>query len=406
MTLATHVCARLNALGVISEVRDDGIFASLDGEEVRIRLDADWQDAFTSFQRVRSSFYDTQDWSHSLNSSVEFPLVRLDPDLYRETEDPPFEDAKGNKVSIGRASMAYSLAHFSSADYEKYFQVMVRPRLTRSPAKYGKSLALLFRRPITATYSMRGRKIPSNLKSRAIECIKTCLFKLSVERHSSYEVSKPKEVRPIYKLDMQAESDWKIPQVSYDQNIVSYYKVARSSPFASQSYLAYYHVLEYYFLRVSEDNLHHHLRSLLHRPDFKSTSDGLDRLISVVRKQAAQDDETEMLRRVLQKFVPEEDFISFVSNLETEFGEKLYSKRRVIFGEALEISLKEGHAISNAAKMMKHVRNALVHSSDKYKREECHIPLTDSENTIAEIIPIVKYFAEQVIYGTASASEF
>ena len=406
MNLAKHICARLDELGVIAEVRDEEIFASLDGAEVRIRLETDWQDAFTSFQRLRSSFYDTQDWSHSINASVEFQLVRLDPNRYRETEDPHFKDEKGNKVSIGAASMAYSLAHFSSADYEKFFQDMVRPRLARSFRKFGMPLPVLFKRPITATYSMRGRKTRSNLKSRAIECVKTCLFKLSVERHSSYEILKPQEARPNYKLDMQAESDWIIPQVSYDQNIVSYYKVARSSPFASQSYLAYYHVLEYYFLRVSEDNLHHHLKTLLHRPDFKSTPDGLDRLISVVRKQAAQDNETEMLRSVLQKFVSEDNFISFVSNLEKEFGEKLYSKRRVIFGENLEISLKEGHAISNAAKMMNHIRNALVHSSDKYKREECHIPLTDSENTIAEIIPIVKYFAEQVIYGTASSSEF
>ena len=63
------------------------------------------------------------------------------------------------------------------------------------------------------------------------------------------------------------------------------------------------------------------------------------------------------------------------------------------------------HALSNAAKALKHIRNAIVHSSDRYKRDECHIPLTESEDTIGEYIPLVKYFAEQVIYGTANTPE-
>ena len=300
--------------------------------------------------------------------------------------------------------MAYSFAHFNSVDYERYFESIVKTRLTRTTST--KSITSLFRRPTTVTYVASGRRTPANLKEMALERIKACLFKLAVERHTCYEVSKPKAPRSIYKLDLPSDSDWQIPDIRYDPNIVSYYKVARSSPFPSQSFLAYYHVLEYYFLRVSEDSLHHQLKTLLHRPDFKSHADGLDKVISLVRKQASQDDETEMLRKVLQRFVAEDDFIALVGKLEVESGEKLYTKRRTIFGESLEISLKEGHAISNAAKVLKHIRNAIVHSSDRYKRDECHIPLTETETTIEDFIPVVKYFAEQVIYGTASPTEF
>ena len=83
-------------------------------------------------------------------------------------------------------------------------------------------------------------------------------------------------------------------------------------------------------------------------------------------------------------------------------AEKLYTKKRKIFGEHLEINPREGHTLSNAASVLKHVRNAIVHSSDRYNRDECHIPLSGSEETIEEFIPLVRYFAERVIYGTAT----
>lgn len=406
MTLPNHIATRLSSIGIPTESRRDGIYVTVDGREVKVRLDEEWQQAFDVYRRARSSSYDATDWSHSLNNSFEFPLARLDDDLYRDADEPTFEDAVGNRVAISRASMNYSLAHFDSADYARYFESLVKTRLTRTPTTVGKVITSLFRRPTTVTYTARGRRTPPNLKEIALERIRSCLFKLAVERHACYEISKPKAQRSIFKLDLPSESDWQIPAVRYDPNIVSYYKVARSSPFPSQSYLAYYHVLEYYFLRVAEDSLHHQLKTLLHRPDFRSHPDGLDRVISLVRKQASQDDETEMLRKVLQRFAAEDDFIAFVGRLEVECEEKLYTKRRPIFGETLEISMKEGHAISNAAKVMKHIRNAIVHSSDKYKRDECHIPLTETENTIEEFIPIVKYFAEQVIYGTGMPTEF
>lgn len=192
-----------------------------------------------------------------------------------------------------------------------------------------------------------------------------------------------------------------MPNVIYDENLINYYKVARSSPFPSQSYLAYYHILEYYFLRVSEDHIHHQIKTIINSASFRADADSLDRIISQVRKHSAQDDETEMLRKVISRFVDESSLIAEINRIEFECNDKIYTKRKTIFGESLEISPREGHAIANTSKALKHIRNALVHSSDKYKREECHIPLTATEHTIEEYIPIIKYLAEQIIYGTA-----
>ncbi|MHB8116934.1 MAG: hypothetical protein ACYDC7_10015 [Acidithiobacillus ferrivorans] len=401
MTLANHVCTRLTALGVPTRVDRDSLFASIDGEEKRIRLDPEWEDAFTSYTRARSRHFDNDDWSFALNNSIEFPLVKLDPESYRENVD-AFSDAKGNTVEVSRASIHYSLAHFDSPDYERYFDVLIRGRLERVSPRVGRPLSMLFRSPITAIYIAKGRKTPANLKAVAVERIQSCLVKMAVERHASFEFFKPRNRKSVGFLGETATNDDAIPRVTYEKNVVGYYKVARSSPFPSQSFLAYYHVLEYYFLKVSEDALHHQLRALINKTNFRSNTDGIDKVISLVRKQANQDNETEMLRKVLQRFVAEEDFVSYVNQIESAHGEKLYTKRRPIFGEQMNISLAEGHALSNAANVLKHVRNAIVHSSDRYKREECHIPLSDTENTIEEFIPIVRFFAEQVIFGTSS----
>lgn len=405
MTLCKHISDRLNTLSVAAEVKGKEIVVTVDGVVTRLRLEEGAEETYESYRRARRSVFDANDLSYTLNATVEVPLTRLDPDVYRDTDDTTFTDEQGNSVGIHRASLEYMLAHFDSTEYERFFSSFVRLRLTRLQVKYARSMNILFRAPVAATYTSRGRRAPSNLKAIAFQRIRSCLTKLAIERHACYEIFRTRPQSVIGKLDSLQTSDWKIPRAVYEPNLVSYYKVARSSPFPSQSFLAYYHVLEYYFLRVAEDSLHHQLRTHLNRTDFKVNTDGLDRVIALIRKHGSTDDETDMLRKVLQRFIPEDDFIAHVGMLEASAGERLYTKRRTVFGEQVEISLKEGHALSNAAKALKHVRNAIVHSSDRYKREECHIPLTESEDTIGEFIPLVKYFAEQVLYGTATTPE-
>lgn len=400
MSLAENIYNRLTSLDVKAMFDDGALVIEINGENRSIRIDAEWEDAYAAYKRAKSSSFDSSDLSFTLNRSIEFPLVRLDLEGGRDPLD-TFTDTKGNSVLISRATQSYSLAHFDSPAYEKYFRSIVKPRLERSRLSRH-VITMLLRSPITAIYSVTDRKIPTDFKKLAIERIQSCLVKMSIERHFCFEFWTPRTGKSVVHLGEGVDVDTHMPSVSYEKNVVSYYLVARSSPFSSQSFLAYYHVLEYYFLKVSEDALHHQLSALINKTSFKSNTDGLDKVISLVRKQARQDDETEMLRKVLQRFVDESDFIQYVQNIENEYGDKLYSKRRTVFGEHMGINLTEGHALSNAGNLIKHVRNAIVHSSDRYNREECHIPLSPTEETIEEFIPLVRYFAEQVIFGTAS----
>ena len=396
-----HILQRLGTFGVTGTVDNYQLHLEFKGVSSKFRFDEKFEQSYRGFQNSPNSHFEEKDLFFCNEFEVEVPLVRLDNDLYRE-EETRFTDETGDEVLIRRASHNYVFAFFNSAEYIPFFERLVSGRLARR-SEYPRSLNLLFRQPITATYRSQLPLSMQLLRSKGAERIRSCLVKVAIERHDCYEFGRPVSSKSFSDLDEPREMDDRIPHVVYDQNLVNYYKVGRASPFPSQSFLSYYHVLEYYFLRVAEDILHQRLRALLNAPSFQTSTDGLDKAISLVRKHVSNDDETEMLRKVLVKFVAEEDFIEYVDSLHALVGgEKIYSKRKELFGEHFELSLKEGHAISNAAKILKHIRNAIVHSSDKYSRDECHIPLTDSEGTIALYVPIVKFFAEKVLYTTAS----
>jgi hypothetical protein len=398
MTLLAHVAARLKSLSVDCSVANDTIVIHSVERPTQIRMEEGWEDAFKQYRKARSLAFDLETRSLMHNASVEYLLVRLAPSSLM-LDHHHLKDAAGNAVTIGAASMIFALAFFDSAEYEQFFRARLEKRLNAISVR---RVTYLMWQPTTATYAANDRKTPPNLKEVGLSTVKNCLFKVAVEEHDSFAVWTPKSrrMKTTY-LEEQADDD-RIPRSDYDENVVSYYKVAKASPFPSQSFLAYYHVLEYYFLRVAEDLLHHRLTAMLNDPKFKPSRNGLDKLISAIRGQDARSDETEMLRNVLNRYVQEVDLIEFINRVESLVGEKLYTKKRKIFGEQLEISPREGHALSNAASVLKHVRNAIVHSSDRYNRDECHIPLSGSEETIEEFIPLVRYFAERVIYGTAT----
>ena len=127
----------------------------------------------------------------------------------------------------------------------------------------------------------------------------------------------------------------------------------------------------------------------------------VEKVISTVRGQDSRSDETELLRSVLDRFVSESDLIVFIENFEKDRIEKIYSKKRQIFGEQLQVSTLKDHAMANSAKVIKHIRNAIVHSSDRYKREDRHIPLSETEELIEDFIPLIRFLAEKIIFGNA-----
>ncbi len=400
MTLESHIQARLSAVGVTCNVVGDEVHVDRAPKPVKIRFDDEWRGAFDQYKRARSLTFDVETRTLQHNNSIEVQVTRLAPPQGLTPDQYTLSDRSGNIVSVAPSSFAFAFAFLDSTEYETFFKVRVRKRLLETDI-FIRGMPQLVWRPMTSVYTHKGRKTPADLKDQALNAIRSSLFKIAVEQHDCLALWKPRKRRLKKSYLSEVDDDHCIPRATYDENVVSYYKVAKSSPFPSQSFLAYYHVLEYYFLRVSELLLHDRLTSMLNEPSFRASREALDKVISAIRGQDSRSDETEMLRNVLDRFVQETELIEFIQKFEEVAGEKVYSKRRQVFGEHLQVSPIKDHALANSAKVLKHIRNAIVHSSDRYKREDCHIPLSDSEEVIEEFIPLVRFFAERVIFGTA-----
>lgn len=372
-------------------------YSNPEGTKIKIREPREFTGmpaAFDRYMRAKSKAFDAMAMRLTLNNSVEQAVIPLAPYYFRDPNI-SYKDRHGNIVSVAPASFAFMLAHAESPAYNDY----ITPNRFESRSYLATDDFLW--RGLTVTYKGKGHKVPPDLQDIARRKIGTALFKTALEENRAFVPWGPfrrSGLRPY----LRPQSSEVLPTAHYDENAVRYYMVAKSSPFPSQAFVAFYNVLEYYFLSTAEDKLHHRLRALLNGTNFVSDSKGLDGVITVVRSEDAQREELSMLRNVIDRFLSEDELIDFIAKHETERGERVYSKKRVIFGEQLEISLTSGHCRSNSAKAIRHIRNAIVHSSDRYKREECHVPLSDSELIVDQFIPLIQFLAERVIFGTAT----
>lgn len=412
MSLA-NVIKRLNELGCVASADGEQILLDVGTAQVSVHIDGEWRTAIQSYYKARQYKFDPDRRVLTANRSAEFHVIRLDPGFfYRVTQT--FTDPKGNKVALAPASKEYKIAYFESARYEKTFE-RIKERIERrasSPVLRRRGHASrpqlriedLFFNFHTVTYSSPRKPRRMAIDEVALEPIKACLFALSYRKNESWELSHEIKARGmIYpRADDDREEDLEIPRAAYDDAAVTFYKVAKSSHFPSQVFLAYYHILEFHFLRVADESLFNAVCAQLNNPDFRSTYENVTRLLAAIKRNDNTSSETQMLLGVLRKFVAEEEFIEFVEDFEGRANEKLFTKANIpLFGERYYINLNKGHALSSAATIIKHIRNALVHSSDKYAREDCFIPLSEAEDHVVKYIPIVQFMAERVIFATA-----
>lgn len=403
---------RLVTLGCKVTTDKNRLDIDLNECQFSIIFDKEWLAAVNGFYRARQYKYNSEQRVLIANRFVEFQLTRLDPGYFFRSEH-QFIDKIGNQVHIGPASMEFLLSYFESQRYDVTFtrveeRIKRRCELRLSRKQTTRQLQfspndLLFSIH-TARYIIKRKPRNNTIESVALERIRACLFSLSYRKGECWEVSQDiKSKGFVYPTIEEEEEAFEIPSASYDQSLVSYYKVAKSSRFPSQVFLSYYHILEYHFLRVADETLYGAVRSRLNDPSFKSNYENVSKLVATIKKNDSTADEKQMLRDVLFKYISEEDFIEFVQNKENEIGEKIYSgSKQKIFGEQIPIRLEKGHALANTASLLKHIRNSLVHSSDRYSREDCFLPFSESEEIVVKYLPLVQYMAEKVVFATAT----
>ena len=322
-----------------------------------------------------------------------------------------FSDTK-NRISIDYISKDFLVNFFNSDSYAIYWKNFFKDNKFKSFVEDDEigdrqvSIYWLLRSKIySAKFENRDESFNRQNLNLSINLIKSSIYSLVVSRKEIFNLKVTSYDEKVKSSSGENENflkesignDFEIPKIIYDENLVSYYKAAYNSSLPSQKYLDFYHVFEYLFLSVSESYIYDKVKTYINHPRFRSDDKDIEKVISLIKRNNTENDETEMLKKVLSKFIDEEDLIEFVVE---EQLDKLI-KDKYFFGEKFTLSPKSGHLLSNLSKLLKHVRNALVHSSDRYKREDCHIPFSESENLIRTLIPIMDFLAQKIIAGTA-----
>ena len=267
----------------------------------------------------------------------------------------------------------------------------------------------LIRKPLTIkVYNLNDTTIQKAV-NKSSKIIEDCLFELSYMKDYSLWLSDnwPYVTRRSLRFSLIPRFRGKnFPlSVHYNSDLIRLYQYAQSTVVPEAKFLAYYQILEYFFISISNENLYEKLKNRMKDPRFNLSNKNLESVYNDVRLHRRVSDETKMLQNVLDKFILKKDLIDFINKYESHLKTKIYSNKHNVFGKkGITVILKEEHVLSKIAVHIKEVRNAIVHSSDRYEGNTRHIPFSKTTKLIEQDIPLLKYLAERTILASATSS--
>lgn len=199
-----------------------------------------------------------------------------------------------------------------------------------------------------------------------------------------------------------------IPFRKYNDNIVNYYKQGVSTSIPLTQYLAFYHVIEYFFKVVSEKNAFDEIQSILTSPSFspknKEHIKGFyNRIRKIIQNQKEDDvwDERNALLLCLKKFIPDlESLKNTIASLD-ESALEFYKNHEVVFAEnspKIDFGKNYDDLYIDIRNRVYSVRNAIVHSKEGEKLR--FQPFVHDKDLALEI-PLIRAIAEEIIINTS-----
>lgn len=310
-------------------------------------------------------------------------------------------------VEIGAPSALYRNFYRDKGEQFPFFQERLVRRIGLGRTA---SASDMFRGILTArVYNVTQDWDEAALK-KSKELIEGCLFELTYLREIALDLksnwpislSMRRRERPFRLERIPVGEDLPLKGMRYDTNVTRFYQRAVSTDDAYTSFISFYHILEYFFISVSDAKLYSRLERIVNDPAFSARRKQLDRIITSVDEHSRESDETEMLKGVLSEYVEEDDLLDFLQKYEAHLEAKLYTEKTICFGYELEkMTIRSGHLFGPIAKRIKTIRNALVHSSDRYERKERYVPGEEASRMLSRELPLLRFLAEKVIIATA-----
>jgi len=318
-----------------------------------------------------------------------------------------FGDPDGEDVFVTIGAATTEFVNFFRFD-PTYLPICLE-RMSRAPSN-GTPVDIrhgLYRPPTVRIHNMDEKSTKAALKS-STELINYCLFELAYLKNlpvglaDEWPARRRLEQDTFNFEDNSPDAALPMPSSDFVGDVVQFYQLGMSSRMSVLQFWAYYQVLEYFFIRVSDEDLHSALANRLRDPRFKPTSAQLDRVVQDVLDHLETVDTLTMLVNVLDKYVDEELLIQFIRAYEKHLGADHYTKRRRLFGEDVQVKLSKGTVIENVARTVLAIRHVVIYSPDRFARTSRNIGFDQLSETIKPEIPLMKFLAERVIIGSGS----
>jgi len=193
------------------------------------------------------------------------------------------------------------------------------------------------------------------------------------------------------------------PRRGYNEDLVQHYLLAVSTENLVIEYLSYYHILEYFYEAVFNDDLLKTVKNKITDPGFSYKRDkDIGQLVNIIKRSLQIKSETttfsesEALKLCLSKYTS----LAELKSKLTEYDKTLlnyYKTTKVEFSGGVEVDFESSDREGILAKLAKRIyatRNALVHSKDGDKSK--YTPFKDDRVLVREV-PLMRFIAEMVI---------
>lgn len=357
--------------------------------------------------------------NHKCNNSVTWtetdfevavqPHDRMRMPPFRDDRN-PYEILEHNyRFSLSKASTKYLFSLFcfsaTNADYEfdiGPFRIMHSDTIT--------SLENFLDRFRVLTIKIASPKRHSVTEFKRM--LNSYLFNISYNHDITFSIIDFSENRRILRRRSRRGGQL-FPYKSYNQELAKYYHQAVATDIPFTQYLAFYHVLEFFFQAISEQDAFHEIESFITRPSFSPyRKDDIKRFYGMIKKKMREqrDDgvwnEKTGLLLCLKKYVSDIESLKTSIDIIDPSAIEYYKCTLVEFtddSKTIDFDSDTEVLYATLRDRIYSVRNAIVHSKegDKLRYEPFK-----HDRQLAKEIPLIRGVAEEIIINSSKPIDY
>lgn len=392
-------------------IKRDTRFDDLDNEE---EIEDDifaiikMQDILSLIYEMSVNNYEFQDNVLKKEGYFEFPIEttneRRIPSLARRIERNNYSvTGLGYSLQLSKASVLYK-AHFICSCTSKGYFSFIRTYCSKKIEAIDELLETV---QICTTILTSSKNLNNN---QAKSLVQSYLFNIAFNYSLAIDIaSLSTKERHLLLIGRKNGDDGQIfPYKQYNAEIIKYYYQGLSTDIPFAQYLAFYHVIEFYFQSITERDIFDEITNTITSPDFSPYKrESLRAFYKKIKKKVNEQkedgigNEKNALKLCLVEYIKElnqlEEIVRRIDSNAIEY----YKINSVVFaddGKVIDFSSSSENIYKCICERIYSTRNAIVHSKENEKKR--YTPFKHDKELKKEI-PLIRAVAELVIINSA-----